>query len=265
MSNPLKALGRIFNRNSTKKVYEGRGEEFKYWEKYMMQEKAKVRGPEIWRTLVGYKKKNILNWYYDEDRPNTTASQMKQSRRPVMPPVKPIKNWDIFLGDKVEILVGKDKGKVGEVVEIVKERNWCFVEGLHLEYKDIGGNKYKSYLRDMPQHIAVEKPLLVTHEVKLVDPSDLRATDFEWRYTERGEQVRVSVRTGRIIPIPHRHKHTWVDFTRAWEYKPSKKDTTSSNLQTETFKPKLSTFEKDVAESLGIEYSERRKTQGYWY
>lgn len=29
-----------------------------------------------------------------------------------------------------------------------------------------------------------------------------KPTDIEWRYTEEGERVRVSVRTGRIIPKP---------------------------------------------------------------
>jgi hypothetical protein len=29
-----------------------------------------------------------------------------------------------------------------------------------------------------------------------------RPTEIEWRYTEKGERVRVSVRTGRIIPLP---------------------------------------------------------------
>lgn len=28
------------------------------------------------------------------------------------------------------------------------------------------------------------------------------ATEIEWRYTEQGERVRVSKRTGRIIPKP---------------------------------------------------------------
>ena len=29
-----------------------------------------------------------------------------------------------------------------------------------------------------------------------------KGTDIDWRFTEKGERVRVSVRTGRIIPIP---------------------------------------------------------------
>jgi hypothetical protein len=30
-----------------------------------------------------------------------------------------------------------------------------------------------------------------------------KPTDVEWRFTEKGERVRVSVRTGRIIPLPN--------------------------------------------------------------
>lgn len=33
---------------------------------------------------------------------------------------------------QVEVLVGPDKGKIGEITDIVYERNWCFVGGLHL-------------------------------------------------------------------------------------------------------------------------------------
>lgn len=32
---------------------------------------------------------------------------------------------------------------------------------------------------------------------------------IEWRYTEKGEKVRVSVRTGRILPIPLLEEETY--------------------------------------------------------
>jgi large subunit ribosomal protein L24 len=35
-----------------------------------------------------------------------------------------------------------------------------------------------------------------------------RSSAIEWRYTESGEKVRVSVRTGRIIPIPKAAEET---------------------------------------------------------
>lgn len=34
-------------------------------------------------------------------------------------------------GDRVEILVGRDKGKQGIVSQIYQERNWVIVEGLN--------------------------------------------------------------------------------------------------------------------------------------
>ena len=40
------------------------------------------------------------------------------------------------------------------------------------------------------------------------------ATDAEWRYTEEGEKVRVSRRTGRIIPIPGAAEESYEYRTR---------------------------------------------------
>jgi ribosomal protein L24 len=41
------------------------------------------------------------------------------------------KIMSVCLRLQVEILVGKDKGKIGAVNSIIKERNWVFVEGLN--------------------------------------------------------------------------------------------------------------------------------------
>jgi large subunit ribosomal protein L24 len=69
---------------------------------------------------------------------------------------------------QVEVLVGQDKGKQGIICQVFQERNWVIVEGLNCELKLIGKNK------DFPGiYIKSEKPLLVTNEVALVDPSDL--------------------------------------------------------------------------------------------
>lgn len=55
--------------------------------------------------------------------------------------VEPILKWSFFRGDRVEILVGKDKGKQGIVKQIFQERNWVTVEGLNCELKKIGERK----------------------------------------------------------------------------------------------------------------------------
>jgi len=44
-----------------------------------------------------------------------------------------------------------------------------------------------------------------------------KVTKVEWRYTEDGEKVRVSLRTGRVIPIPHAAEET-MDYKTAKTY-----------------------------------------------
>jgi hypothetical protein len=42
-----------------------------------------------------------------------------------------------------------------------------------------------------------------------------KSSAIEWRYTVAGEKVRVSVRTGRIIPIPKAAEETYDYKTKA--------------------------------------------------
>lgn len=66
--------------------------------------------------------------------------------------------------------------------------------------------------------------LQVTKDIRLVDPSDLQGCEFEWRFTEEGEKVRVSVRTGRLIPIPESNNQTH-DYKTPAAYIEREKDT----------------------------------------
>ncbi|KAJ8965967.1 hypothetical protein NQ314_003815 [Rhamnusium bicolor] len=172
--------------------------------------------------------------------------------------VEPIKEWSFFRGDRVEILVGKDKGKQGIVKQIIEERNWVIVEGLNCELKQLGNDKDFSGV-----YIRSEKPLLVTTEIALVDPSDLTATPIEWRFTEDGQKVRVSTRTGRIIPIPATAEET-IDYKTKATYKEQPKDTGANEVTDITFVPKLCTFEMDIMENMGIK-EDRIPAKSYWY
>nr|BAN20978.1 mitochondrial ribosomal protein L24 [Riptortus pedestris] len=172
--------------------------------------------------------------------------------------VEPFRDWSFFRGDRVEILSGPDKGKQGIISHVVQERNFVFVEGHNCKLKVMG--KTKTYPGVV---IKSEQPLLVNSEVKLVDPSDLKSTNIEWRFTEEGEKVRVSSRTGRIIPVPKQADETH-DYKSKKTYKESLKDTTSDDLSKITFSPKLETFEMSVMKSMGIE-EERIPTKTYWY
>lgn len=172
--------------------------------------------------------------------------------------VEPIKEWTIYRGDMVQILKGKDKGKHGIVNYIVTERNWVTVEGLNCEYKYVGG--YHGVPKSM---IKEEQPLLVTSEVALLDPADNKPTKVVWRYTDEGEEVRVSVRTGRIIPMPKQAYETY-DYKEKKYYTEQPKDTPAKAVEEITYKPKLKTFEQEIMEEMGIK-EDRKPSKTHWY
>nr|CAG4644989.1 EOG090X0ADH [Leptodora kindtii] len=193
---------------------------------------------------------------YTMNRPWTEESRRQNEfgikRKKVF--VEPIKDWSFFHGDLVEVLVGKDKGKHGLVNYIVEERNWVVVEGLNVHYRRLG--KTKDFPGVMVQS---EAPLLVTTEVALVDPSDNKGTSVEWRFTEQGEKVRVSKRTGHIIPMPVSASET-IDFKTPAGYAEQEKDTRAADVTTATFVPQLKTFEMDLMEhyKLNEDVNERK-------
>lgn len=154
--------------------------------------------------------------------------------------------------------MGKDKGKQGIVSQVIQERNWVIVDGLNCHHRIMGKKK------DYPGIIvASEAPLLVTKDIALVDPADLKSTPFEWRYSEDGARQRVSLRTGRIIPIPATDAETY-DFKSPGVYVERPKDTTKDAASKVTFNPKLMTFEMEIMEGMGIK-EDRVPKRSFWY
>ncbi|KAL1396341.1 hypothetical protein pipiens_010579 [Culex pipiens pipiens] len=152
--------------------------------------------------------------------------------------VEPVANWTFFKGDRVEVLAGKDKGKQGIVSQVFQERNWVIVAGLNCHLRKVADEK------DYPGiTIRSEAPLLVTHQ--------------------DGEKVRVSTRTGRIIPIPKGNEETH-DYKSKSLYVERPKDTPGDVVKEITFKPSLQTFEMEVMQEMGIE-EDRTPRKTFWY
>ncbi|XP_047036841.1 probable 39S ribosomal protein L24, mitochondrial [Helicoverpa zea] len=198
---------------------------------------------------------------FTTNRPWTAQFRMQNDRNVHRKKVfiEPVGEWSFFKGDRVEIMVGKDKGKQGIVCQVIQERNWVIVEGLNTHLRVVGKDKKFPGIT-----IQSEAPLLVTTGVKLVDPETLKPTDFEWRYTEEGDKVRVSLASSRIIPIPKTAEET-MDFKSKELYVENvDKDTTSDTVAKVTFAPKLRTFEMDIMEEMGIK-EDRVPAKSYWY
>lgn len=75
-----------------------------------------------------------------------------------------IETWSYFRGDRVQVLVGPDKGKQGLINQIIQERNWVFVEGLNWKHTKFGDTK------NFPGIVLrEEKPLLVREKKCTID------------------------------------------------------------------------------------------------
>jgi len=234
-----------------------------YWSKYTQRCIARATGYDLWQPLVGWKlSKRKPHWIYTENPPWTEeaveANQGNKKLREFIEPI-PKGQWMIYKGDRVQILKGVDTGKIGIVCLVVKERNWCFVEGLNCVYKWAG--KTADNPGDM---LREERPLLVTSEVALLDPSDQQPTQVEWRYDSLGNRVRVSTRSGRIIPINETTLDTGEDGVNTRSYEAQDCDTTEKDLMKDTFTPSLLKFEDDIMKKMGIKET-RKKAPTYFY
>eukprot|EP00745_Piridium_sociabile_P027675 TRINITY_DN44536_c1_g1_i1.p2 TRINITY_DN44536_c1_g1~~TRINITY_DN44536_c1_g1_i1.p2 ORF type:complete len:114 (+),score=26.32 TRINITY_DN44536_c1_g1_i1:1-342(+) len=112
--------------------------------------------------------------------------------------------------------------------------------------------------------VKTEKPLMVTTEVALVDPSDSKGTPVQWRYTEEGDRVRVALRTGRIVPMSNVAEDETEDMVSRSGYAEQDWDTKEAEVHKVTFKPTLSTFTEDILKQMNIT-DDRKRAPTHWY
>ena len=93
-------------------------------------------------------------------------------------------------GDKVQVLSGKDKGKVGEVLRVDPKTGKVEVEGVAV------AKRHQKPTRSMQQGGIIDKTMLIdASNVALVD-SDGRPTRVGYRVGADGSKVRVARRSG---------------------------------------------------------------------
>jgi len=177
----------------------------------------------------------------------------------------PDDKWTIFPGDVVEVQVGKDKGKQGIVIRVLKETNSVFVDGLHTKLNEEMAQLEKYGL---PKNVKWEEQRLDPSkgEVRLVDPHDKKPCEAAWMLNEKKtDWIRVSNRTGFEIPLPSNAKVTY-DYISPGEYiEVEGKDTVAPDVLKRTFTPKLSLVEDEIAEEMGLKPDPRERKPTYWY
>ena len=97
-------------------------------------------------------------------------------------------------GDTVKVIAGKDKGKEGEVIRALPQRNRVVVEKVNIVKKTMRPNAQNQ----QGGITSIEAPLHVSN-VMLVCPSCKAATRVGFRFTDEGKKVRVCKKCGKDI------------------------------------------------------------------
>jgi large subunit ribosomal protein L24 len=97
--------------------------------------------------------------------------------------------------DKVVVISGRDKGKSGEVIEVLPKENRVKVRGV---------NVVKKHQRQTPTQaggiVEIEATIHISN-VLHVDPKDNKPTRVGFRTLEDGRKVRFAKRSGEVIDL----------------------------------------------------------------
>jgi len=97
-------------------------------------------------------------------------------------------------GDRVVVLSGRDKGKKGEVFQVMPKERRALVRGV---------NTVRRHQRQTPQQdggiISKEAPIHLSN-LALEDPQDGKPTRVGFKVLADGRKVRVAKRSGEQIP-----------------------------------------------------------------
>ncbi|POF31558.1 50S ribosomal protein L24 [Roseibium marinum] len=96
-------------------------------------------------------------------------------------------------GDTVVVLTGRDKGKSGEVIQILTSDNKALVRGINMVRRH-----QKQTQAQEAGIVAKEAPIHMSN-LALADPKDGKATRVGFKVQDDGTKVRVARRSGDLI------------------------------------------------------------------
>tara|TARA_A100001011_G_scaffold31095_1_gene30121 strand:+ start:1264 stop:1584 length:321 start_codon:yes stop_codon:yes gene_type:complete len=96
-------------------------------------------------------------------------------------------------GDNLIVITGKDKGKTGEVIEILRSENKVKIRGINIV------KKHRKPTQNTPGGIDQIESFINVSNVALIDPKDNKATRVKYLIDKKGNKSRIAVRSGMEI------------------------------------------------------------------
>ena len=101
--------------------------------------------------------------------------------------------FKIKKGDKVIVITGKDKGKSGEVLNVIPKDNRVILRGINV------AKRHTAQSQTSQGGILDKEMTINVSNVSHIDPKDNKATKIGYKFLKDGRKVRFSKRTGDLI------------------------------------------------------------------
>ena len=112
-----------------------------------------------------------------------------------------MKKFKLKKGDNVTVISGKDKGKSGEIIEVLKSIDKVRVRGVNIV------KKHRKPTQDNPGKIdEIELPIHISN-VAFLDPKNSKPTRLKYEINKK-EKIRLTVSSGSKV---------WIRSVYAWK------------------------------------------------
>ena len=96
-------------------------------------------------------------------------------------------------GDKVVVISGKDKGKEGNIIKVLRNENRVVVEGVNIVKKHVKGNGQQA------GSITEVEAAIHASNVMIIDPKTKKPTRIGHQINKDGKKIRVSKKSNSSL------------------------------------------------------------------
>jgi large subunit ribosomal protein L24 len=97
-------------------------------------------------------------------------------------------------GDTVQVIAGRDRGKVGEILSVIPKKSQVIVEGVNIRTKHV-----KPKQEGESGQIVTQEAPIHSSNVMLYSEKEKVASRVSYTFNEDGRKVRMLKKTGEII------------------------------------------------------------------
>ena len=105
------------------------------------------------------------------------------------------KKFRLRKGDDVVVISGRDKGKTGSILRVIRSEDRVIVDGINMV------KRHTRPSQAQPGGIVDKEAPIHISNVALADPKDGSATRVGYKFLEDGRKVRIAKQSGEVIDV----------------------------------------------------------------